>query len=153
MPIPRLLALLLPLLLTACDDGVQTADPQVSFAAAAVDRERRPIGPVPGPAEHPPPRRNPYADDEVALREGRRLFVAFNCYGCHGGHGGGGMGPSLRDVEWRYGGDAPAIFDSIAEGRQHGMPAWGGMLPEQQIWKIAAYVESMDSPLEPSPPR
>jgi cytochrome c oxidase cbb3-type subunit III len=81
--------------------------------------------------------------------EGRKLFVRMNCAGCHGG---GGMGPSLRDVTWIYGGKAGEIFDSIAEGRAHGMPAWGTMLPHDYIWKLVAYIESMRKSWEPQPP-
>jgi cytochrome c oxidase cbb3-type subunit 3 len=112
----------------------------------------RPVGPVPGAPESPPPP-NPFADDRAALVEGRRLFVAYNCAGCHGDHGGGGMGPSLRDPDWIYGGHGADIFDSITEGRAHGMPAWGVRLPEQQIWKLAAYVQSLRTPAEPEPPQ
>lgn len=121
--------------------------------AAGLPEMRRPLGPVPGPASQPPPRKGPYARDPVALMEGRRLFVQFNCAGCHGGHGGGGMGPSLRDKSWIYGGTAGEIFDSIAEGRAHGMPAWGTMLPRDTIWKLVAYIESMRQPWEPKPPQ
>ena len=32
------------------------------------------------------------------------------------------------------------------------MPAWGTELPEVQIWKIAAYIKSLRTPLEPQPP-
>jgi cytochrome c oxidase cbb3-type subunit 3 len=98
------------------------------------------------------PRANPYTQDPIALAEGRRLFVWYNCYGCHGGHAGGGMGPSLRDVTWIYGNSDANIFNSIAEGRANGMPAWGTKLPEDQIWKIVAYIKSLRTPLEPQPP-
>src|ERR1700758_3073362 len=83
------------------------------------------VGPVPGgiqPANYPT---NPYSNDAVALQDGRRLFNWYNCSGCHGGHAGGGMGPSLRDETWIYGSQDSQIFDSIAQGRSNGMPAWG----------------------------
>jgi cytochrome c oxidase cbb3-type subunit 3 len=111
------------------------------------------VGPIPGaPETGLKPRTNPYTQDPIALAEGRRLFVWYNCYGCHGGHGGGGMGPSLRDVTWIYGNSDANIFNSVAEGRANGMPAWGTKLPEDQIWKIAAYIKSLRTPLEPQPP-
>jgi cytochrome c oxidase cbb3-type subunit 3 len=97
--------------------------------------------------------RNPFADNAVALTEGRTLFVQYNCAGCHGGHAGGGMGPSLRDVVWIYGNSDAHIFDSIAEGRAHGMPAWGTKLPQEQIWKLVAYIQSLRTPQEPQPPQ
>jgi cytochrome c oxidase cbb3-type subunit 3 len=95
---------------------------------------------------------NPYAHDLYALAEGRKLFNWYNCSGCHGGHGGGGMGPSLRDSSWIYGDSDAQVFNSIAEGRGKGMPAWGLKVPNQQIWELAAYVKSLRSPLEPDPP-
>jgi len=111
------------------------------------------VGPIPGPARQPAREDSPYAKDRVALTEGRKLFVAMNCAGCHGGHAGGGMGPSLRDPTWIYGGKAGEIYDSIAAGRAHGMPAWGTMLPREEIWKLVAYIRSLRTPLEPQPPK
>jgi cytochrome c oxidase cbb3-type subunit 3 len=111
-----------------------------------------PVGPVPGPEENPPREKNPFAGDLGAVQEGRTLFVNMNCSGCHGGHAGGGMGPSLRDVDWLYGSTEAQIFSSIAEGRAHGMPAWGTKLPEDQIWKLVAYIKTMRTPFEAEPP-
>ena len=111
-----------------------------------------PVGPVPGPfaAEKPVP--GPYTGNEVAMREGRQLFVQYNCSGCHGGRAGGGMGPSLRDRDWTYGHNDADIFDSIAQGRGKGMPAWGTRLPDDQIWKLVAYIDSLRTPDEPDAP-
>lgn len=110
------------------------------------------IGPVPGPPGAIQQRTNPLAGDPVALQDGRRLFDWYNCSGCHGGHAGGGMGPSLRDAVWIYGDRDDQIFDSIAEGRSKGMPAWGTKIPEHQIWELVAYIKSMGTPQEPDPP-
>jgi cytochrome c oxidase cbb3-type subunit 3 len=63
------------------------------------------------------------------------------------------MGPSLRDPVWIYGASDAHVFSSIAEGRARGMPAWGTKLPEEQIWKLVAYVKSLRTPLEPDPPK
>jgi cytochrome c oxidase cbb3-type subunit 3 len=121
-------------------------------AAAAPPAMRTPVGPVPGPPRATPRAINPYANDRGARREGRDLFVRFNCSGCHGGHAGGGMGPSLRDVDWLYGASDAQIFSSIAEGRAHGMPAWGIQLNDDQIWKLAAYIRTLRTPDEAQPP-
>jgi cytochrome c oxidase cbb3-type subunit 3 len=118
-------------------------------APAAVDI---PVGPIPGPSASSQATRNPYGQDPAVLSEGRRLFVRFNCHGCHGDHGGGGMGPSLRDTTWLYGASEAKIYDSIAEGRGRGMPAWGTRLTEDQIWKLEAYVRSLRTKAEPEPP-
>jgi cytochrome c oxidase cbb3-type subunit III len=110
------------------------------------------VGPLPGPRHDEPQRQNPYADDRAAMGEGRMLFVRFNCSGCHGGRAGGGMGPSLRDVDWIYGSADAQIFSSIAEGRAHGMPAWGVQLNDEQVWKLVAYIKSLRTPNEIQPP-
>ena len=85
-------------------------------------------------------------------RKDGKLFNWYNCSGCHGGHAGGGMGPSLRDKVWLYGDRDDQIFDSIAEGRGQGMPSWGRKIPDEQIWKLVAYIKSMRTPQEPEPP-
>lgn len=120
---------------------------------AAPEVASAPVGPLPGPAEYQEATTNPYADDRVALREGRRVFTAYNCAGCHGDHGGGGMGPSLRDERWLFGDTHEQIAQSIAEGRAHGMPAWRQMLTPAQMWKVTAYIKSMRTPEEPDAPQ
>jgi len=62
------------------------------------------------------------------------------------------MGPSLRDKVWLYGGSDDQIFDSIAEGRPKGMPAWGARIPEDQIWQLVTYIRTMRTLAEPDPP-
>jgi cytochrome c oxidase cbb3-type subunit 3 len=113
---------------------------------------RQPVGPVPGIGDLPP-EKNPRGMDRNVLQEGRRLFRQYNCDGCHGTHAGGGMGPSLRDQIWLYGNTPGKIFNSIAEGRAHGMPAWGTRLPDHDIWALTAYIQSLRTRDEPEPPR
>ena len=126
--------------------------PGDSASAGALPAIRTPVGPVPGPVANPPRRGNPYTLDSGAAAEGRKLFVHMNCSGCHGGRAGGGMGPSLRDVDWMYGNTPAQIFSSVAEGRAHGMPAWGTQLPDDQIWKLVTYIETLRTPMEPEAP-
>lgn len=83
-----------------------------------------------------------YERNAYALSEGKRLWGWYNCTGCHA-NGGGGSGPALMDDVWIYGGDARTLYQTIAEGRPNGMPAFGGRIPAQQIWQLAAYVRSM----------
>lgn len=125
---------------------------QSSASEAALPPMFVPIGPAPGYQQPPKVETNPYAHDQFAMMQGRKLFLWYNCYGCHGGHGGGGMGPSLRDQTWIYGSTDAQIFDSIAQGRGKGMPAWGLKVPEEQIWQLVAYIKSMRTPEEPDPP-
>lgn len=129
-----------------------TQQPVASTPAGATPAVGIPVGPIPGPHQQLTLPVNPYEGNPVALQEGRRLFVWYNCAGCHGGHGGGGMGPSLRNARWLYGGSPAHVFASISEGRGKGMPAWGSKLPQDQIWKLVAYIGSMRTPQEPDPP-
>ena len=76
------------------------------------------------------------------MAEGKQLYQKYNCVGCHA-NGGGGMGPALMDDRWIYGSAPGQVHASIAEGRPDGMPAFGGKLPDEKVWKIAAYVRSM----------
>lgn len=135
------------LLVSAC--VTEYNEGAASGARPAVDF---PIGPPPGPDPPVDTLSNPLAGSRVALMEGRKLFVWFNCYGCHGDHGGGGMGPSLRDVTWLYGNSDAAIFSSIAQGRRYGMPSWGTKINHDQIWKLVAYIDALGTPMEPDPP-
>jgi cytochrome c oxidase cbb3-type subunit 3 len=86
--------------------------------------------------------RHSFGDSAYHLSEGKRLFSSFNCTGCHG-HGGGGSGPALMDDRWIYGGEIDQIYLTIVQGRPNGMPAFGGKVPSQQIWQLAAYVRSL----------
>jgi cytochrome c oxidase cbb3-type subunit 3 len=139
------LALLGPLVLS-CRSSYE---PSASAAPPAISV---PVGPIPGPNEPAAPVTNPYEGDRVAEMEGRTLFNRYNCSGCHGDHAGGGMGPSLRDASWIYGQSPAKIFRSVADGRAHGMPAWGVKIPEQQVWKLVAYVRALRTDHEPSAP-
>ncbi|HLK51301.1 MAG TPA: c-type cytochrome [Bryobacteraceae bacterium] len=147
----RRIPLAIMILAAAALCGCQTEPSEVAAAGASPAVEV-PVGPIPGPATQGPGRTNPYGQNPVALREGRQLFVQYNCSGCHGGHAGGGMGPSLRDPVWIYGSSDAHIFDSIAEGRAHGMPAWGTQIPQEEIWQLVAYIKSMRTPNEPEAP-
>jgi cytochrome c oxidase cbb3-type subunit 3 len=125
---------------------------QSSAAEGAAPPVPSAVGPLPGGVQPTSYRTNPFAHDPVAIQEGRKLFLWYNCYGCHGGHAGGGMGPSLRDQTWLYGDRDDQIFDSIAQGRGKGMPTWGTRVPEDQIWKLVAYIKTLQTPLEADAP-
>lgn len=141
-----LLAGALALAATGCNSDIHR-----SVVTGPLQAQSVPVGPPPGDGQVTPVA-NPLANDPVALQDGRRLFNWYNCSGCHGGHGGGGMGPSLRDPVWLYGDRPDQIFDSIAQGRSEGMPAWGSKIPQQQIWELVTYLKSMGTLQEPDPP-
>jgi mono/diheme cytochrome c family protein len=90
--------------------------------------------------------RNPYAGDKSAAEAGAKLFTQMNCDGCHGGGATGWVGPSLTARRWRFGGSDADVFQTIYYGRPHGMPAFGGLLPQNGIWQIVAYIRSLPPP-------
>lgn len=90
--------------------------------------------------------KNPFRGDRQSAAEGERTFGVMNCDGCHGGGAVGWVGPSLRDGRWRYGGSDAEIFQSICYGQPHGMPAYGGLLPPDAIWKLVTYLQSLEPP-------
>jgi cytochrome c oxidase cbb3-type subunit III len=108
------------------------------------------------PAANQPdyPRTNEYEENAYAMSEGKRLFAYFNCVGCHG-HGGGGMGPPLMDDQWIYGHQPEHVFASIVQGRPNGMPSFMHLIPDYQVWQLAAYVRSMSGlvPKDAAPAR
>jgi cytochrome c oxidase cbb3-type subunit 3 len=94
------------------------------------------------PGAQPTPDRSQLEENAFAVSQGKRLFRWYNCSGCHA-NGGGGMGPPLMDKGWRYGHEPRAIYSTIVEGRPNGMPAFGGRIPDDQVWQLVAYVRSM----------
>lgn len=99
--------------------------------------ELQPGTPLPGKAGP-----GPYLENAQGISEGKRLYQWYNCSGCHF-QGGGGIGPPLMDDKWIYGGNPQQIHDTIVQGRPNGMPSYGGHIPDDQVWKIVAYVRSM----------
>ena len=79
-------------------------------------------------------------------KAGEGLFASMNCDGCHGGGAVGWVGPSLVDGRWRYGGAPEEIFSSVYYGRPKGMPAYGGVIGENGVWMIVAYLKSQTTP-------
>jgi cytochrome c oxidase cbb3-type subunit 3 len=86
---------------------------------------------------------NPVADDPEAVQNGMNYFNQMNCVGCHAPNGAGGMGPALSNAKFIYGAEPENIYLSILQGRPNGMPAWGGMLPDEVIWDLVAYIKSI----------
>jgi cytochrome c oxidase cbb3-type subunit 3 len=116
---------------------LRAAPPDRIVLGAAGESSLQPGGPLPAPHGE-----NPDDGNAWAISEGQRLFDWYNCSGCHA-HGGGGMGPALTDDVWIYGSSPANVFDSIVHGRPNGMPAWGGRIPEFQVWELVAYVRSL----------
>jgi cytochrome c oxidase cbb3-type subunit III len=68
------------------------------------------------------------------------------CAACHGMDGKGNPllgAPNLTDGTWLYGGDAATLKQTLMNGRNGQMPAWGDKLGEQRIKLLAAYVTKL----------
>lgn len=94
-------------------------------------------------------------NDKVAQEEsfegasGADIFDA-NCARCHGFDANGRVGPGLRDVFARYGGDENArvaVRTTIEHGRLvptgANMPPWKGVLSESAIDRVVQYIASI----------
>jgi mono/diheme cytochrome c family protein len=97
---------------------------------------------VPGIGQ--PKKLNPYTGKPDAIQEGRGLFLQYGCSGCHGVMGGGGMGPPLLDPNWKFGGDDDTLLKLIkGQISQQTMPKAFTALPDDQVWKLIAYIRSL----------
>jgi mono/diheme cytochrome c family protein len=132
-------ALITTILLASCISGAasQTAPPSIRYDQhVAVAGKQPPASTL----------QNPFRGDSIISAQGSQLFSGFNCDGCHGGGAVGAVGPGLTDGRWRYGGSDGALFMSIFYGRARGMPAFGGTLPAESIWRLVTYLQSFQPP-------
>lgn len=130
----------LTMLTAGCEREVR---PFQDLAVASARTQKPVLVPLfPGGQPLPEANQSPFQKNAYGTAEGKRLYEQFNCVGCHA-HGGGGMGPALMDDQWVYGSQPANIFESIVEGRPNGMPAWRNKIPDQQVWELVAYVQSM----------
>lgn len=81
--------------------------------------------------------------DPSLMSTGRNLF-ALNCSTCHGSDARGAKGfPNLTDQDWLWGGSEENIYQTIANGRDGMMPAWGPVLGQDGVEQVLAYVLSL----------
>jgi cytochrome c oxidase cbb3-type subunit 3 len=75
-----------------------------------------------------------------------KVLFADNCAACHGVGGTPaqiGQYPNLRDDAWLWGGDINQIEQTILQGRNGYMPAFGEVLSDAQLDEVANYVLSL----------
>lgn len=83
----------------------------------------------------------PDLKDPKVISAGHDLFRAKHCSYCHGSDGNGGVNLTRRDLS-----DPNFVFQAIAEGREKNglrMPAWRGVLTDEEIWQAVAFVMSL----------
>ena len=109
----------------------------VPFAVSVAIVAQRGAGAPEGPA-------NPYAGNAEAVAQGRSLYND-NCLTCHGPDGAAGeMGPALGAPARRYAQASDAqIFGAIKNGVPSTLMPPFPTLPDDQIWKIAAYIRGL----------
>ena len=89
--------------------------------------------------------KNPFAGRDDLVQEGRTLFNV-RCSHCHGPDAFQGERPrDLRRLSKRYGAEMAVVFYRTATtGRAAlGMPSWGGVLKEEELWKIFTFLQSV----------
>src|SRR5579871_80432 len=75
------------------------------------------------------------------VERGRALFVGTCGAYCHHMTPGPGDAPFLFDCDWIHGGSDAEIFHTISTGVPGTrMVAFGGALPDQDIWRLVTYL-------------
>lgn len=83
------------------------------------------------------------ASTDAAKSKGKEVFAA-KCAVCHGGNGEGLIGPNLTDKYWINGGGISDIHKTVVNGVvEKGMLAWKGVLSEDDINNVVAFVWSV----------
>jgi mono/diheme cytochrome c family protein len=87
---------------------------------------------------------NPFTGKPEAVQQGRTLWLQYGCSGCHGVMGGGGMAMPVSDDTWKFGSDDETLYKLI-KGRidAQTMPKIYDAMPDDELWKIIAYVRSV----------
>lgn len=89
--------------------------------------------------------------DPAKLALGKEAFKS-KCVSCHGEQGQGGIGPNLTDDYWIHGGKMAQILTTITQGvADKGMPPWGGVLKQDELFAVTAYVKSLRGTHPPHP--
>jgi len=83
------------------------------------------------------------APHDAGLAAAGKATFATSCAVCHGADARGNPAfgaPNLTDSTWLYGGSEATISETIRNGRNNKMPAWGEFLGEAKTHVLASYV-------------
>jgi cytochrome c oxidase cbb3-type subunit 3 len=74
-----------------------------------------------------------------------KIVFETNCVPCHKDKGAGDIGPNLTDEFWMWAKGTPeSIYPVIFKGvPDNGMPTWSGVLTNEEIYQVVAYVQSL----------
>jgi len=100
---------------------------------------------------HAPARPNLVDPSDANLIAGMKIYQA-KCANCHGdvNHPQGILADNLYPRAPQFAGDAPDMpewqnYFIIQHGiRLTGMPAWGNLLSDQQLWQVTTFLSHMD---------
>jgi cytochrome c oxidase cbb3-type subunit 2 len=88
--------------------------------------------------------KNPFEGNREAIEEGKTIF-SLNCVACHGSDAKGGkIGPNLTTKAKKFGNADGDIYTSVSKGRPGGMPDWEKTLGSERIWKVIAYLRTIE---------
>jgi cytochrome c oxidase cbb3-type subunit 3 len=87
---------------------------------------------------------NPFARQPDAALAGKKLFAS-SCSGCHGANGEGGRGPNLAEGRRIRRLPDRTLFNSIRSGVP-GTDMPPTPLPDDQIWRLVAFVRDLSAP-------
>jgi mono/diheme cytochrome c family protein len=109
-----------------------TAEPAPAVAAA----EPAASAPAGTPADA-------YLADEAALKRGSQLFRAVCTGYCHSSEGAGRDAPDVFDCQSSHGTSDADVFEVVSKGvPDTQMQAFGGKLPDADLWRIVAYIRT-----------
>ena len=107
---------------------------------------------APGVSGQGGPTKNPLEGDTEAIKNGQGLFRA-RCADCHGMDASGVRAPDLTQV-WASGRTDEGLFRTLRNGVPGTeMPSVGARTPDDEVWKILAYLRTLAAPAPTDPPR
>lgn len=79
-----------------------------------------------------------------SIAKGKEIYE-LNCLPCHAENGRGDIGPNLTDKHWLIAKGTPETIHHVVfnGSEENGMPAWGELLPSEEIYLAVAYVQSV----------